>query len=115
MNKKMISILLIIFCTLLCVIPNISYAASSTEIVIKGLDRAPRYVFEKTNEKTFIIELREKSKISSVKLEKIEKAKNKKCSKNGIYKIKNIKISKTPVREMRTGVCVCCFAGAGGD
>lgn len=96
MNKKMISILLIIFCTLLCVIPNISYAASSTEIVIKGLDRAPRYVFEKTNEKTFIIELREKSKISSVKLEKIENGKNivllNKDSKNN-KKVKGITLS----------------------
>lgn len=96
MNKKMISILLIIFCTLLCVIPNISYAASSTEIVIKGLDRAPRYVFEKTNEKKFIIELREKSNISSVKLEKIENGKNivllNKDSKNN-KKVKGITLS----------------------
>ena len=76
MNKKMITILLIIFCTLLCILPNISYATSSTEIVIKGLDRAPRYNFERMNKNTLTIELTENDGISSVKLEKIGEKKN---------------------------------------
>lgn len=75
MNKKMVVIFFVILCTLLCIIPNNSYAASTTKITVKGIDRAPRIGWDRTNEKKFKIILKETSQISSVKLEKIENGK----------------------------------------
>ena len=111
MNKKIITILFIILCTLMCTIPNISYAASSTEIVVYKLDRAPRVHLHRTDEKNLIITMTEFSKISAVKLEKVEGKKttvlldkddktNKKVKEVTVSKdMAEIKIAKTLLNE----------------
>ena len=111
MNKKMITILLIILCTLMCVIPSISNAATSTEMVVNKLDRAPRIHLHRTDEKNLIITMTEFSKVSAVKLEKIEGEKstvllNKDEKNNEINKeitiskdMSEIKIAKTLLNE----------------
>ena len=73
MNKKTIFVL--ILCLVVCIIPTFSSASTKTQIVLKGVDRAPRIQCDRSNEKNFIIKLVENGSISSVKLEKIENGK----------------------------------------
>ena len=71
MNKKISVILFIVLGVILCVIPNFSYATSTTKTIVTGIDRAPRVGYDTTNEKYFKYELKELGKIYSVKLEKV--------------------------------------------
>ena len=71
MNKKVSIIFFILCCTFLCIIPNYSYATTTTKTIVTGIDRAPRIDYDTTNEKYFKYELKELGKIYFVKLEKV--------------------------------------------
>ena len=71
MNKKISVILFIVLGVILCVIPNFSYATTTTKTIVTGIDRAPRVGYDTTNEKYFKYELKELGKIYYVKLEKV--------------------------------------------
>ena len=96
MKKNIINLTLFLIILIACTIPNSSYAANKTQIVVEGLDRAPRLSYDVDNKDYFTIYLTENGDISSVKLEKIENGKStillNKNSKENVVK-KGISIS----------------------
>lgn len=108
MNKILKIIMVIILGLLLFIIPTNSYASNyKTEIIYKGVDRAPRVQYDRSNKDEIIIKLIDNGSIYSVKLEKIENGKatellNKSPEKSTIKKgisisndLKEIKINKS--------------------